>query len=62
MLGKYSQWKHECEPAFLEMTRDFVFKNTFADLEYIVKELGRGHGMKFEFDATTSGTSTTWPG
>ncbi len=50
MLEKYSQWKHDWEPAFLEMTRDFIFKNTFADLEYVVKELGRGHGTKFEFE------------
>lgn len=50
MLEKYSQWKHHWEPGFLEMTRDFVFKNTFADLEYVVKELGQGHGTKFEFE------------
>lgn len=50
MLDKYDRWKHEWEPAFLEMTRDFVFKNTFADLEYIVKELGQGHGTRFEFE------------
>jgi uncharacterized protein (DUF849 family) len=50
MLAKHSQWKHEWEPAFLEMTRDFVFKNTFADLESIVKTLGHGHGTKFEFE------------
>ena len=50
MLEKYTQWKHDWEPEFLEMTRDFIFKNTFADLEYVVKELGHGHGTKFEFE------------
>ncbi|MEU1513843.1 3-keto-5-aminohexanoate cleavage protein [Streptomyces sp. NPDC005811] len=50
MLEKHSRWKHPWEPEFLESTRDFVFKNTFADLEYIVKELGHGHGTKFEFE------------
>lgn len=50
MLAKYDQWKHDWEPEFLEMTRDFVFKNTFADLEYVVKELGQGHGTRFEFE------------
>ncbi|MEN9645005.1 MAG: hypothetical protein RL238_1674 [Actinomycetota bacterium] len=50
MLDKYSDWQHPWEPEFLEMTRDFVFKNTFADLEYVVKELGQGHGTKFEFE------------
>jgi len=32
------------------MTRDFIFRNTFADLEYSMKELGEGHGTKFEFE------------
>jgi uncharacterized protein (DUF849 family) len=50
MLDKYSQWKYDWEPAFLEMTRDFIFRNTFADIEYVVKELGQGHGTKFEFE------------
>ena len=50
MKQKYSQWKHAWEPEFLEMTRDFIFRNTFADLEYVVRELGEGHGAKFEFE------------
>ena len=50
MKQKYSEWKHAWEPEFLEMTRDFIFRNTFADLEYVVRELGEGHGTKFEFE------------
>ncbi len=50
MLDKYNNWQHDWEPEFLEMTRDFIFRNTFADLEYIVKELGQGHGTRFEFE------------
>lgn len=50
MAEKYSSWKHDWEPRFLEMTRDFIFKNTFADLEYVVKELWHGHGTRFEFE------------
>ncbi|MDR6759135.1 uncharacterized protein (DUF849 family) [Mycoplana sp. BE70] len=50
MLQKYSNWKHSWEPEFLEMTRDFIFRNTFGDIEYTVKELGDGHGTKFEFE------------
>ncbi len=50
MLAKHSAWTHEWETGFLELTRDLVFKNTFADLEHIVKELGQGHGTKFEFE------------
>ena len=50
MLDKYSEWKHDWEPEFLDMTRDFIFRNTFADLEFAMKELGQGHGTKFEFE------------
>lgn len=50
MAQKYSSWKHPWEPEFLEMTRDFVFKNTIADIEYVVKTLGQEHGTKFEFE------------
>ncbi len=50
MAARYSDWQHPWEPEFLEMTRDFIFKNTFADLERIVKDLGQGHGTKFEFE------------
>jgi len=50
MLAKQTAWNHAWEPGFLEMTRDFVFKNTFADLEHIVKELGQGHGTRFELE------------
>lgn len=50
MAAKYDTWQHSWEPEFLEMTRDFIFKNTFSDLEYVVKELGHGHGTKFEFE------------
>jgi len=50
MMNKYSDWKFDWEPQFLEMTRDFIFRNTFADIEYVVKELGQGHGTKFEFE------------
>jgi uncharacterized protein (DUF849 family) len=50
MKAKHETWKFDWEPEFLEMTRDFVFKNTFADIEYVVKELGQNHGTKFEFE------------
>jgi uncharacterized protein (DUF849 family) len=32
------------------MTKDFIFRNTFADIERILKELGEGHGVRFEFE------------
>ena len=50
MLEKYSNWKHNWEPDFLEMTRDFIFPNTFKTIEHTLKELGEGHGTRFEFE------------
>ncbi|WP_044874459.1 3-keto-5-aminohexanoate cleavage protein [Pseudomonas sp. LFM046] len=50
MLQKHSEWQHAWEPAFLDMTRDFVFKNTFKDIEYTLRELGETHGTRFEFE------------
>ena len=29
MAAKYDNWQHSWEPAFLNMTEDFIFKNTF---------------------------------
>ena len=37
MLRKYKEFKYEWERQYLEMSEDFVFKNTFADLEYVAK-------------------------
>ena len=50
MLQKYDNWKHAWEPEFLSMTKDFIFRNTFSDIEYALKELGDGHGTRFEFE------------
>jgi uncharacterized protein (DUF849 family) len=49
-LDKPRQWKHSWEPEYLEMTRDFIFRNTFKDIERVLKELGEGCGTKFEFE------------
>jgi uncharacterized protein (DUF849 family) len=50
MLGRYKEFKHEWEPAYLEASRDFIFRNTFKDIEYMFKALGEGCGTKFEFE------------
>jgi uncharacterized protein (DUF849 family) len=49
-LDKPREWKYEWEPAYLEMTRDFIFRNTFKDIESVLKNLGEGCGTKFEFE------------
>ena len=50
MLERYGSFKHDWERKHLESSRDFIFRNTFKDIEYIMKELGEGHGVKFEFE------------
>ena len=49
-LNRYKTFTHEWEPAYLEGSRDFIFKNTFKDIEYILEHLGRGCGTRFEFE------------
>ncbi len=50
MAKKYTEWKYDWELEFLEMTRDFIFPNTFKTIEYTLKELGEGCGTRFEFE------------
>jgi len=50
MLQRYKEFKYDWEPRHLEASRDFIFRNTFKDIERILKELGEGHGTRFEFE------------
>ena len=50
MLNRYKEFKHDWERPHLEGTKDFIFRNTFKDIEYIMKDLGEGHGVRFEFE------------
>jgi len=49
LLGKYKTFKHEWEPAYLESTRDLVFRNTFKDIEYILASCA-DNGTRFELE------------
>jgi len=50
MKERYSDWKFAWEPEYLERSKDFIFKNTFNDIESILRELGEGCGTRFEFE------------
>ncbi len=50
MLDRYKSFKYDWEPAHLEASRDWIFKNTFKDIETILEKLGKWHGTKFEFE------------
>ncbi|MEE2746274.1 MAG: 3-keto-5-aminohexanoate cleavage protein [Pseudomonadota bacterium] len=55
ILDKIKDWKYDWEPAYFEMTRDFIFRNTFKDIEWILKSLGEDHGVRFEFECYDMG-------
>ncbi len=48
-------WKHDWEQPFLAATKDVVFKNTFADIESILTDLGEAHDTRFEFECYDPG-------
>jgi uncharacterized protein (DUF849 family) len=49
MLDRFKQFRHPWEFAHLDNSRDLVFKNTFADIEYMLATCG-AHGTRFEFE------------
>ena len=50
MAEKKRNWRHDWELAHLVNSRNFVFKNTFADIEWILAEMGDKRGARFEFE------------
>jgi uncharacterized protein (DUF849 family) len=50
VLNRVKEFRYEWEPRYLESSRDFIFKNTFTDIERILRELGETHGVRFEFE------------
>jgi uncharacterized protein (DUF849 family) len=49
VLDRVAEFKHSWERDHLEASRDFIFRNTFKDIERLVTELG-ANGTKFEFE------------
>ena len=49
MLNRFRNFKHEWEVKHLENSRDLVFKNTFKDIEKILR-LGNSNSTRFEFE------------
>jgi len=50
LTAKQKEWKHAWEPQYLENTRDFIFRNTYKDIEFSLKHLGEECGTRFEFE------------
>lgn len=49
MLDRYKDLKHDWERQHLENSRDLVFKNTYKDIETILRR-GTDNGTRFEFE------------
>ncbi len=50
MANRIREFKHDWEPAYLEHSRKNIFRNTFADIEYILENLGEANGTRFEHE------------
>ena len=49
MLKRFDGFKHAWEPAMLEASRDFIFRNTFADIQFCLETLNNT-GARYEFE------------
>jgi uncharacterized protein (DUF849 family) len=49
MLQRFKEFRHEWERQHLENSRDLIFKNTFKDIEAILRK-GTENGTRFEFE------------
>ena len=50
LADRYKEWRFDWEKEFIENTEDFIFRNTFKDIAYILEHLGKGCGTRFEFE------------
>ncbi|WP_144160529.1 3-keto-5-aminohexanoate cleavage protein [Paraburkholderia sp. BCC1885] len=49
MLRRYKDFQHDWERSYLEGSKDLIFRNTYADIETVLVELG-AKGTRFEFE------------
>jgi len=49
MLNRFKEFKHSWEPEALEASRDLVFRNSFKDIEFVLRTLN-DDGIRFEFE------------
>lgn len=50
VLDKLKDFRFDWEHDYLAGSRDRIFRNTFGDIEHILKVLGEGQGTRFEFE------------
>lgn len=50
LAAREREWKHDWEKPYLEATDDHIFRNTFRDIEHILRDLGEEKGTRFEHE------------
>jgi uncharacterized protein (DUF849 family) len=50
LADRYKDWRFDWEEPYLRSTDDFIFRNTFRDIERILRLLGEEHGTRFEHE------------
>ncbi|MFM7689881.1 MAG: 3-keto-5-aminohexanoate cleavage protein, partial [Alphaproteobacteria bacterium] len=48
--ARVKKFKYDWEKPYLEGTTNYIFRNTFQDIEQVVERLGKAHGTRFEFE------------
>ncbi len=48
--NRIKEYRFDWEENDLESSRDYIFRNTYKDIEFIMRELGETHGVRFEFE------------
>jgi uncharacterized protein (DUF849 family) len=54
MLNRFKTFEHDWEQPALENSRDLVFRNTFKDIEFVLRTLADS-GTRFEFECYDTG-------
>ena len=49
MLKRFKEFKYDWEEAYLKNSDELIFKNTYRDMEYVLREVG-ALGTRFEFE------------
>lgn len=49
VADRYKEWKYPWEEEYVRSSDDFIFRNTFKDIEYILRTMGEA-GTKFEHE------------
>lgn len=50
LANRYDDWKFDWEKDYLANSDSYIFRNTFADIKYVAKELGDDLDVKFEHE------------